>query len=78
MDSSGQAALDLYFHSLVEAPFKKKDDVCMFFSTGVVRSELQPVHHIGYKEGYLTKRSKNFGGWVLFNSIAIILFMVTD
>lgn len=62
-----KAALELYLQSLVGGvALKKRDDVCMFFSTGVVRPERTPVHQLGHKEGYLTKRSKNFGGCVAF------------
>ena len=31
------------------------------FST--LRETKQPVMQMGHKEGYLTKRGKNFGGW---------------
>ena len=55
-------ALEVYFQSLVLANLKTRDDVCMFFSTGIIRPEREPVHQLGHKEGYLTKRSKNFGG----------------
>ena len=57
-------ALEAYLQSLVAANLKTRDDVCMFFSTGIIRPEREPVHQVGHKEGYLTKRSKNFGGCV--------------
>lgn len=49
-------------------------DLCSFFSTDVSRDDRAPLASQGYKEGYLTKRGKNFGGWktryfVLQNSV---------
>jgi len=58
--------LEAYLQSLVAANLKTRDDVCMFLSTGLTRPEREPVHQVGHKEGYLTKRSKNFGGCVSF------------
>ena len=43
-------------------PIKDKNEIIVFFSSDVVR-ERSPVTQTGYKEGYLTKRGKNFGGW---------------
>ena len=63
-----KAALEVYLQSLVLANLKTRDDVCMFFSTGITRPEREPVHQLGHKEGYLTKRSKNFGGCVSYRS----------
>jgi RalA-binding protein 1 len=42
---------------------KNKDEVIAFLTSDIVRMEAQPVYQAGYKEGYLTKRGKNFGGW---------------
>lgn len=42
---------------------KNKDEVIAFFCSDIVRETKKPVHQVGYKEGYLTKRGKNFGGW---------------
>jgi RalA-binding protein 1 len=58
---------------MVQAPFKRKDDICMFFSTGIIRAERAPVHQLGHKEGYLTKRSKNFGGYVTSSSYVYLI-----
>lgn len=58
-----QAVLEIYLQSLISAPFKNKDDIRIFFSTDLIRGERGPVTHPGYKEGYLTKRGKAFGGW---------------
>ena len=43
-------------------PIKDKNEMIVFFSTDIMR-ERSPVTKSGYKEGYLTKRGKNFGGW---------------
>lgn len=42
---------------------KNKDEIIAFFCSDIVRDTKKPVHQVGYKEGYLTKRGKNFGGW---------------
>lgn len=34
-----------------------------FFTSGIANEAQKPVTRVGYKEGYLTKRGKNFGGW---------------
>lgn len=34
-----------------------------FFTSDIVRETQKPILQAGYKEGYLTKRGKNFGGW---------------
>lgn len=59
-----KAVLEVYLQSLIQANMKTKDDICMFFSTGIMRPKHSPVHQNGHKEGYLTKRSKSFGGCV--------------
>lgn len=58
-----QAALEVYLQSLVDLPVKKKDEIIAFFTSDVVRDTHKPVMQAGHKEGYLTKRGKNFGGW---------------
>ncbi|KZV85703.1 RhoGAP-domain-containing protein [Exidia glandulosa HHB12029] len=55
--------LEKYLQILIRAPMKNTDDLCAFFSSDVVRDAKAPVMQNGYKEGYLTKRGKNFGGW---------------
>ena len=42
---------------------KNKDEVIAFFCSDILRETKKPVYQAGYKEGYLTKRGKNFGGW---------------
>ncbi len=42
---------------------KNKDEIVAFFTSDIVRDAQKPVSQAGYKEGYLTKRGKNFGGW---------------
>ncbi len=46
--------------SLVAAPLKDKNEICMFLSTDLVKGAA--VMNPDHKEGYLTKRGKNFGG----------------
>jgi RalA-binding protein 1 len=58
-----QAALEVYLQSLVNLPVKNKDEIIAFFTSDVIRDTHRPVMQAGYKEGYLTKRGKNFGGW---------------
>lgn len=48
--------------SVINLPIKDKNDVIVFLSSDVMR-ERAPITQSGYKEGYLTKRGKNFGGW---------------
>ncbi|EJD07549.1 RhoGAP-domain-containing protein [Fomitiporia mediterranea MF3/22] len=54
--------LQAYLQSVMKLPIKDKNEIIVFFSSDVVR-ERSPVTRSGYKEGYLTKRGKNFGGW---------------
>ena len=42
---------------------KNKDEIIAFFTSGVATDAQKYVARAGYKEGYLTKRGKNFGGW---------------
>jgi RalA-binding protein 1 len=53
-----KATLELYLQSLLTAPLSDKSDLCEFLSTDQVRERLLQ----GRKEGYLTKKGKNFGG----------------
>lgn len=48
---------------MIALPVKNKDEVIAFFTSDIVREAQKPVSQAGYKEGYLTKRGKNFGGW---------------
>ena len=54
--------LQAYLQSVASLPVRDKNEIIVFFSSDVMR-ERSPVTQIGYKEGYLTKRGKNFGGW---------------
>ncbi|KAI0763764.1 hypothetical protein BD413DRAFT_483510 [Trametes elegans] len=58
-----KAALEQYLRSLISLPVKNKDEIIAFFTSDIVRDAAKPVSQAGYKEGYLTKRGKNFGGW---------------
>ncbi|WVQ79853.1 hypothetical protein IAT38_001953 [Cryptococcus sp. DSM 104549] len=52
-------ALDAYLQSLLVAPISDKSDLCHFLSTDPVQAKQNDAR----KEGYLTKKGKNFGGW---------------
>jgi RalA-binding protein 1 len=58
-----KALLEQYLQSVVTAPLKDVGDLCVFFCTDLSKGDRAPVANQGYKEGYLTKRGKNFGGW---------------
>ncbi|KAG8220911.1 hypothetical protein J3R82DRAFT_2413 [Butyriboletus roseoflavus] len=58
-----KAALEVYLQSLIDLPVKNKDEIIAFLTSDVVRDAKKPVMQAGHKEGYLTKRGKNFGGW---------------
>ncbi|KAJ4473739.1 hypothetical protein J3R30DRAFT_3511370 [Lentinula aciculospora] len=58
-----KAVLETYLQTLINLPVKNNDEVIAFFTTDVVKDTMQPVMQAGHKEGYLTKRGKNFGGW---------------
>ncbi|KIY70813.1 RhoGAP-domain-containing protein [Cylindrobasidium torrendii FP15055 ss-10] len=55
--------LQNYLQSLISLPVRSNDEVIAFFTTDIMRDANQPVMQTGHKEGYLTKRGKNFGGW---------------
>lgn len=54
-----KVALEAYLHSLLVAPINDKTDLCDFLSTDQVSVKTSSLR----KEGYLTKKGKNFGGW---------------
>ncbi|KAI8376221.1 uncharacterized protein BYT42DRAFT_645861 [Radiomyces spectabilis] len=54
-------ALEQYLRHVVMLPLDDISDLCEFLSTNVVGPEYR--RPAGRKEGYLTKRGKNFGGW---------------
>ncbi|KAG0052722.1 hypothetical protein BGZ83_002191 [Gryganskiella cystojenkinii] len=58
-------ALEQYLQQLTSLRIKDTRDLCEFLSTNVVEQRGGPkgVSDAGWKEGYLTKRGKNFGGW---------------
>ncbi|KAF5316509.1 hypothetical protein D9619_006169 [Psilocybe cf. subviscida] len=58
-----KAVLEDYLQSLIQLPVKNNDEVIAFFTTDIVRDQKQAVMKAGEKEGYLTKKGKNFGGW---------------
>lgn len=63
MLTTPQTALETYLQTLVNLPMKNKDEIIAFFCSDIVRETKKPVYQVGYREGYLTKRGKNFGGW---------------
>ncbi|KAJ7460547.1 hypothetical protein FB451DRAFT_1269430 [Mycena latifolia] len=58
-----KAILETYLQALVNLPVKNNDEVIAFFTSDIIREYKQAVMQAGHKEGYLTKRGKNFGGW---------------
>ncbi|KDR67937.1 hypothetical protein GALMADRAFT_257428 [Galerina marginata CBS 339.88] len=58
-----KAVLENYLQTLIQLPVKNNDEVIAFFTSDIVREQKLPVMQAGHKEGYLTKRGKNFGGW---------------
>lgn len=56
-------ALEQYLRLVISLPLKDVTDLCEFLSTNVIEQEPEPTRIPGHKEGYLTKRGKNFGGW---------------
>lgn len=52
-------ALEAYLQSVLVAPLSDKSDLCEFLSTDPVQAKVFSSR----KEGYLTKKAKNFGGW---------------
>ncbi|KAG6897105.1 hypothetical protein C0992_004037 [Termitomyces sp. T32_za158] len=58
-----KAVLENYLQTLIRLPARAHDEVIAFFTSDILRERKQPVMQVGHKEGYLTKRGKNFGGW---------------
>ncbi|KAF9457196.1 hypothetical protein BDZ94DRAFT_1292511 [Collybia nuda] len=58
-----KAVLENYLQTLINLPIKNNNEVIAFFTSDIMREAKQPVMQVGHKEGYLTKRGKNFGGW---------------
>nr|XP_018265260.1 uncharacterized protein I303_01620 [Kwoniella dejecticola CBS 10117]OBR87418.1 hypothetical protein I303_01620 [Kwoniella dejecticola CBS 10117] len=54
-----KSALETYLQSLLVAPISDKSDLCAFLNSDHVRAKAETAR----KEGYLTKKGKNFGGW---------------
>ena len=55
--------LEKYIQALINLPVKNNDEIIAFLTSDVIKETNKPVAREGYKEGYLTKRGKNFGGW---------------
>ncbi|ETW78943.1 hypothetical protein HETIRDRAFT_155979 [Heterobasidion irregulare TC 32-1] len=58
-----KAVLENYLQTLINLPVKNNDEVIAFLTSDILKGAHKPVSRDGYKEGYLTKRGKNFGGW---------------
>lgn len=58
-----QAVLEQYLQTLINLPVKNNDEVIAFLTSDIIKETNKPISREGYKEGYLTKRGKNFGGW---------------
>ncbi|KAG0169711.1 hypothetical protein DFQ28_003408 [Apophysomyces sp. BC1034] len=56
-----KVALEQYLQHVVSLPLEDPSDLCRFLSTDIIEQET--CRTPGRKEGYLTKRGKNFGGW---------------
>ena len=52
-------AIEAYLQSLLIAPISDKTDLCEFLSSDVAQTRVEGAR----KEGYLTKKGKNFRGW---------------
>lgn len=53
--------MEQYLQHIVSLPLEDASDICEFLSTDVMDTRVYQA--TGQKEGYLTKRGKNFGGW---------------
>ncbi|KAG0098483.1 hypothetical protein BGZ93_011386, partial [Podila epicladia] len=56
-------ALEQYIQQVTCLRIKDTRDICEFLGTNIVERERRREGQEGWKEGYLTKRGKNFGGW---------------
>ncbi|ORX84360.1 RhoGAP-domain-containing protein [Basidiobolus meristosporus CBS 931.73] len=56
-------ALQRYLQHLISLNLTPHEDICEFLSTNVSEKSLDSPRVLGVKEGYLTKKGKNFGGW---------------
>ncbi|KAI8099145.1 uncharacterized protein BX664DRAFT_320502 [Halteromyces radiatus] len=58
-----RVALEKYLHHIITLSMDDISDFCEFLSTDVIEDSGYINQSQGKKEGYLTKRGKNFGGW---------------
>lgn len=57
-----KVALEQYLQHMLSLPMEDTTDISEFICTNVIDSNIYQT--VGQKrEGYLTKRGKNFGGW---------------
>ncbi|CAG8620903.1 22827_t:CDS:2 [Cetraspora pellucida] len=58
-----KVALEQYLQHIISLPLRDSNDLCKFLSTNVIEQDDKDYQQTGYKEGYLTKKGKSFGGW---------------
>ncbi|CAG8450432.1 16606_t:CDS:2 [Acaulospora morrowiae] len=58
-----KTALEQYLQHIISLPLKDSKDLCEFLSANVIEQDSKDLQQPGFKEGYLTKKGKNFGGW---------------
>ncbi|CAG8771905.1 1417_t:CDS:2, partial [Gigaspora margarita] len=61
-----KTALEQYLQHIISLPLrdnKDSNDLCKFLSTNVIEQDDKDSQPTGFKEGYLTKKGKSFGGW---------------
>ncbi|KAF9200907.1 hypothetical protein BGZ49_008861 [Haplosporangium sp. Z 27] len=58
-----KVALEQYLQQLASLHIKDTRELCEFLNTNIIERDSRKGHEAGWKEGYLTKRGKNFGGW---------------
>ncbi|KAG0173293.1 hypothetical protein DFQ29_008023 [Apophysomyces sp. BC1021] len=56
-------AIEKYLQQAIRVPLNDMADLCEFLSTNVLDQTAVFADPPGHKQGYLTKRGKNFGGW---------------
>ncbi|KAI9489829.1 hypothetical protein BDB00DRAFT_931672 [Zychaea mexicana] len=56
-------AIDSYLQHAIRLPLADITDICEFLSSNVMEKQAQQPKVSKYRQGYLAKRGKNFGGW---------------
>jgi RalA-binding protein 1 len=55
--------LGKYLQDLLRLDLRDATDICAFFLSNVAVQAQSPVASPGHKDGYLTKKGRNFGKW---------------